>query len=447
VGKPINVAYQRLQHPSQLVASPIAYVGAKHAMTGIKFSTEYRGKAFAVATFADGNSFGYYDGSLMMDFVDGLILEYMVNDTTAIAAAIAAMVDRQENYSATSVASAVTIVGPSGLAYDTATEEDAAGSITTTKSNDPTDGILGRQAIGSFRIVAGSRNTGVNKIVSVEVGPAVGPFVVITAATAVDWLTSQEITAGKVAESINSLVTSTDYTATAEKDIVTIKALSTSGDTPNDYVVRVTAAGDVCIGMAQYQVMFDGGTGFTVVGIFLDGVDVKGTLTVLSNGTPASYALAIATAINAFSGTYLANANGSYVSLSKKVTRSDDADVQVLFDLTGTRPGHGIYERDTYIPIGPLTMHLTASAPRNANFAGFWYSIWTIFAKVDGGVVPYQAIIWKSTANTEYIDDRTVSVWVPNPGLAPDPDSRFPGINASIKDSVGTLTSAEINAP
>lgn len=84
-------AYQRLQHPAVLMAalnanvswqtympSPILSFTAdatKHAMTGIKWSVSFKGVLIAVATFADGNSFLYYDGYLVMQSAAGLLFD------------------------------------------------------------------------------------------------------------------------------------------------------------------------------------------------------------------------------------------------------------------------------------------------------------------------------------------------------------------------------------
>jgi hypothetical protein len=55
---PASVAYQRLQHPT---------VGAT-AMSSLVSSDLYNGKVYAIATFADGNTFHFYDGSEVADW-------------------------------------------------------------------------------------------------------------------------------------------------------------------------------------------------------------------------------------------------------------------------------------------------------------------------------------------------------------------------------------------
>src|SRR6478609_6284194 len=66
---PIYVSFQRLQHPA--VTFGTVYNGALHAMTAVTFSTQFRGKAVVVATFADTKTFLYYDGGIVRDCVDG----------------------------------------------------------------------------------------------------------------------------------------------------------------------------------------------------------------------------------------------------------------------------------------------------------------------------------------------------------------------------------------
>lgn len=455
VGNPIYVNFQRLRHPSQLVTSPIAYDAAKHLMTAVIFSTEYRGKAFVVATFSDTKSFCYYDGTLMYDFTDGLTLAYMVNDTTAIAAAIAAMVNRQTDYSAVSASAVATITGPAAQAFNVESTEDAAGSLTLARTSTPTAGPLGREAVGSFRIMAGSLSAGTNEIQNIEIGPSGGSFVSIISATDIDWTISNEYTATQCANAINSQVSSTDYTAEADQNKVIIKSLLADGDTPNDYVVKVTTAGNVCIGKAQYQVMDNGvSAAWVVTSIMVNGVDVKGALSTTYAAPPSTYAASIATAINA--GTtagaahgILANATGAILSLSKNVTRSDDLPLSVVFNLTNTAPGHGIFERDSDLgaSIRPLIISLgytylgrvvvSNSTARHQ---------WQVFAIVNGGITPYLALVWTGNG-ASVIDSRNALIVGPlfNSGnVTPDFVPLTIPITCKVTDSNGNTATASL---
>jgi len=81
VAKPIYVNFQRLQHPAVLFSAAL-YNSALHDIEAVTFSEQFRGKAVVAARFKDGNTFVYYDGSLMRDFTDGLLVrvayEYVI---------------------------------------------------------------------------------------------------------------------------------------------------------------------------------------------------------------------------------------------------------------------------------------------------------------------------------------------------------------------------------
>lgn len=392
---PAGITYQQLKHPA--VTDGETYVAATHAMTAVTSSTSYGGLIFALATFADGNTFGYYDGTLVRDFTDGLIMAHL-NTNTKIATAIKEMVNRSEDYTATNPSGSVArVTGPLGLFFDTAATDDSAGTLTAAKVSDPTGATAARQAIGSFTVVAGSYAAGTNKITKVEVGPSGGAFVEITNA-AVDWTNSNEFTAALLAASINTKSSSPEYTAEANGDTVTIKALQADGDAANDYVVRTTAAGNVCVGKSQFQIQYASGT-FTLIDCMVNGVDILGAEIVVTN--IATAAGTVATQINANTGThgYLANATGAVVSISKAVTRSDDAPLPIYFIATGatTGSGNGIFEVGTgtgavtglsalLIYIG-FTLQTTISN-------GSRYGYFNFSLTISGGISPYLTPVW-----------------------------------------------------
>ncbi|MDE2098683.1 MAG: hypothetical protein KGL39_15625 [Patescibacteria group bacterium] len=80
---------QRLQHPDGVTQ-----------MTALVSSTSFAGQIWAVATFADGRTFHYYNGELVPDFTDGLA---QAGALTAydMAVNIAAAINRSSNFTAT----------------------------------------------------------------------------------------------------------------------------------------------------------------------------------------------------------------------------------------------------------------------------------------------------------------------------------------------------------
>lgn len=67
-----QVVYQRLQHPS--VTEGATYDAQYHEMTEVKWSYPFLGDAYVSAKFADGRTFLFFDGSLVLQSRNGLVL-------------------------------------------------------------------------------------------------------------------------------------------------------------------------------------------------------------------------------------------------------------------------------------------------------------------------------------------------------------------------------------
>jgi len=395
---PTGVAYQQLQHPA--VRDGVTYEKTKHAIVstgaiaGGVYSRTYGSAIFALATFYDGNTFGYYDGALVRDFTDGLVMAH-IDTNVKLAQALTELINRSEDFTATQLANPndhkVNVTGPTGEVYSlSAAETSDDGTLTVTKTSDPTGTVPARAAVGGFTVVAGSAGAA-NKITKVEVNG-----VEITDTTGdVAWTTSNEVTAKLLADSINTHNSSPEYSATASGAVVTITAATSVGDTPNDYVVKVTCEGDVCIGRAQFQVIAT--SGFTSAVAFVDGENITGTVNYTTS--PSATATAIAAAINA--GTtagaahgYLANATGAIVSISKAVTLSTDEPLPVVWVVTGGNSLNDIIEVGTGIG---------AESGMELSIFGYEPSIADAQTKsayvivqliITGGVEPYQTPQW-----------------------------------------------------
>ena len=68
---PAGISYVQCQHPA--VAQGVAYDRTLHRMVEVT-STSFGGQPYAVATFADGSTFEYFNGVLVLDSVNGLVL-------------------------------------------------------------------------------------------------------------------------------------------------------------------------------------------------------------------------------------------------------------------------------------------------------------------------------------------------------------------------------------
>ncbi len=104
--------------------------------------------------------------------------------------------------------------------------------------------IQGASATGTIDITAGSSNPGTNKVSTITVDG------VDVLGAAVDWVTSNAVTATAVALQINTNTSSPNYGATASGATITITADVIQGATPNTFVVGSTVGGDVTTGSA-----------------------------------------------------------------------------------------------------------------------------------------------------------------------------------------------------
>lgn len=150
-----TVTYQRLQHPSILEGA--VYDATKHAMTAIVDAKPFGDSAWAAARFSDGRTFGYYDGTPVYDFFDGLVLPNR-NTNALIAAALQATVNRTSAYTATLNGTVIGLSGTKGNGFNedvTITPTGSAGGITPLKQNDGQPGVDAVQAVGQFTIVQG----------------------------------------------------------------------------------------------------------------------------------------------------------------------------------------------------------------------------------------------------------------------------------------------------
>ena len=447
---PIYVLYQRLQHPAVLFDVAL-YNAALHDMFAVTFSTQFRGKAVVTAVFDDGKTFLYYDGSLVRDFTDGLLMTHL-SSTTLLADEIEDMIDRTTDYTATKPsATTVEITGPLGSAYSIdIAKTTAIGTLTGVVTSDPTNGVAAKRALGSFQVIAGSYSAGVNEIQNIEVGPSGGTFTTIMTASDVDWTNSNEFTAALLSANIN-LAASAGYTAEANGNTVTILAPVADGDATNNYVVKVTCAGNVCIGKVQFQIQ--SATSFNITALMINGVDqlidtagANSPVTVTNIATAASD---IATLINAntIAGQvrgYVANATGAVISISKAVTRSDDVDLPVYFiSNAAANSGNGVFEVNggggsvastvVIIVAGSFVVtNQSGGLAGNPSYSGYW----PVSLVVTGGLPPYQSPTWYG-GNVEAVSTTQFRIKVSS--VSPKPVTP-PHVYCEVVDSLLIIT-------
>ncbi|MER9685911.1 hypothetical protein [Mesorhizobium sp. M0139] len=285
-GIPVGVRYQQLAAP-----------GAP-AMTGVLDAKGPSGKVYAIATYVDGNTYHFYDGSRVTAW-DALADAAASFDT--VAARLAALIDAQTLYKAKASGAVVEITAATpGTGFTI-----AASAVDNGAANTPTciaavvqanvAGVSEVRATGTVTITAGSDSAGVNKISSLTVNA------VQLLAASVDWIDSNDATANALAVAINDNSFTSGYTASAAGAICTIQAAVGTGATPNGYVVDSTGAGNVTAtdanmaggvakvtAVAQVNTVTIGGTTFGSTDLWkitLGGVDFQSTGRASATGT------------------------------------------------------------------------------------------------------------------------------------------------------------------
>jgi len=257
---PSGVTYQRLQHPAVLAGT--AYNGALHAMTAVVASEVYGGKAWVAAKFADENTYGYYDGSLINDFTSGLILAYLAGNDGKIATALTALVNRTSGYTATQQGSTgkLDVFSLPGNLYTTAINKSSTnGTLAAQLLNNGLASVASVQAAGQFQVVTGSVGA-TNSITSVKANNVE----LLKNSTAILYVTDEATTAAAVAVSISSAAGTHGYYAVATGPLVSILPL-TGGTSTNGYEIKVTTSGTVCIGTCALTIGGDSTVGMTSI--------------------------------------------------------------------------------------------------------------------------------------------------------------------------------------
>lgn len=356
-GIPVGVAYQRLQHP----------VSSLLAISRILSTELYAGKLYVVAEFEDGSRFHYYDGVRVEDWYDGRARAAFAITAGAVNPAEAATASFEvTGGSASTGLNRITSITVGGVSI-------TAGAIKHTGNNETT-ALAVANAINSFTsspnytaanagtgvtITAATTGTGPNGFVlDVSVG---GNFTVgfvsnmaggadastseisdITVNSvsilngAVVWADSNEETANRLANAINTATTTPDYQATFTDNVVNIIATD-AGTTPNGYAVAVTTANGLTINPSSGITLAGGknpdpavaaegsfdvtggtsGAANEIADIKINGVSI------ITNGVPwntsnAQTAADIAAEINGTTSTpnYTASASGSTVTVT-----------------------------------------------------------------------------------------------------------------------------------
>ena len=385
---PAEFTYQRLQHPD-----------GSTAMTGVVASRTFGGAAWVAAKFADGNTYGYYNGVLVPDFISGLILA-SENTNTKIGTSFAGLVNATQNYTAVDNGNgSVDVFGKAGTNYvETQTVVSASGTLTEVESSTGVAPTTGIAAQAQFSIQGGTASAGVNKVTSITVGGTQ------CLSGSVNWVTSNSATAAAIASNINGFSATSNYSATQSGNTVTISSTTANGGTANGDVLQVVAAGNVVIGQFSFFLsLLPGSTTFsTKTYVFANGVDLTNGGVSWSTDIPTTCA-AIVTAINGYSGTSGYNAfcasGSTTILLSKLTTASNDAPVTITVSPgVGGQVNYGGPPQLTAL-VSPLAM----SFPVTGSFGVVVESPTGVAGPVSvgfsGGIPPYTFSWFVNTGN------------------------------------------------
>lgn len=229
---PNGVQYQRLQAPSG------------SAMTKLLDAKAFRGSIYAVAEYADGHVYHFYDGSRLTDW--DVIAEDMA-DFSTVAAALARKIEANDAVEVLAFGSSLTVtakVAGTGFSIAKSTVDGGAAAdqditLTTVQAN--VSEVEEVRATAAIELVGGTEDLGENTISSILVNA------VELLSSAVSWAGTNASTAIRLAAAINVGFDDHGYSASVADTTVTISAAPGTGATPNGYVVDVTTTGDVIV--------------------------------------------------------------------------------------------------------------------------------------------------------------------------------------------------------
>ena len=318
VGMPVEVTYQRLQHPDAL------------AMATVRDWDVFQGKLYVIAEYSNGDVLHFYDGAIIGDWINGVVRSSFT-DNNGIATELSSLInDADTEYalgvSATATTNVVTVTSDANIPFDTTSfVENVEGgtddqTLTVATTQEAVEDLPEELASCSFQVIAGESDTGICEIQDIKINS-----VSIISATDIDWTGTNEFTAALIATAINNHTSSPDYNATDEGNTVIITAADGSGDTPNGFELEVTAGDKLITNIGSFEIT--GGTNSAGVN-YVDNVSVDGNNIMSTNvdwaTSNSATAAAVATQLRTDSSTYTAVAIGATVYVGKLVSTSGD---------------------------------------------------------------------------------------------------------------------------
>lgn len=220
-GMPVSVTYQRLEAPD----------GA--AMSALIAAENFNGKIYAIAEYADGDMYHFYNGARVTDW-DAIAADVGSNDT--VASALGAKLDTDGTADVIVVNNRIVLTATTAGQPFTLTVN---ANLTTSELQAAVPAEDEVRATANFTITGGSEGQTFNVVSHVRVND------IDLMASAIDWQTSNEATAQAVADAINAYVTA--YSASVSLATVTISAVPGLGADANGYPLDVLTDGDVTV--------------------------------------------------------------------------------------------------------------------------------------------------------------------------------------------------------
>lgn len=299
-----GVYYQRLQHPSVLFGNV-----TPPAMTALVLSTSFGGKTWAAATFDDGYTYLYYDGTPIPGSYNGLVLTG-ANSLQNIATQLATYVATITGFTVGAVTSSggsyyFDMWSAPGLSFSLTVNNGAnntgSGVVSENLISSYTTGTAGASATTSFTITGGSFYNGISTsgITNIEVFDAVTAAWVNVLPNTIYFQSGNSLNdfAANVISAINSNTNILNISAQVTNSSISLSFPLAVGDTPNGYALRVYTIGDTCVDNTVFNFS---------------------AYTTLANGTTCT-SIQVPSQVNLVPGAAAYSGGGSYV-LSSHIT-------------------------------------------------------------------------------------------------------------------------------
>lgn len=237
---PTGVTYKQLVHPA--VTYGVTYDDTKHRMTAIVCSAQFSDKAWAVATYADGNTFVFYDTDVVLQFLNGKVLMSLTTNlflAQQLAQQLSGLVDPTTGagWVVELSDSHVNLVAPASVTFEEAvTEDSVSGSLLVTKVSGPSSGSAGVGATVEFTITT----TALGDTITLSAPNGSGGSQALGTATSTN--TDNTTFATLVKAAVNAGTATHGYSADNVAGVVTITAPISLGDLVGNLVVTTTGA-------------------------------------------------------------------------------------------------------------------------------------------------------------------------------------------------------------